>query len=51
MGGWLPRRLTAAPLEERRLAAAAAFAAVRAGRRSQADVAREFGVSPAAVSQ
>ena len=51
MDRWLPRRLTAAQLEERRLAAAARFPAIRAGRRSQADVAREFGVSPAAVSQ
>jgi len=42
MDGWLPRRLTAAQLEGRRLAAAEAFPAVRVGRHSQADVAREI---------
>ena len=48
---WLPRRLTPAQLEERRLAAAAAFPAVRAGRATQAALARDLGVSAAAVSQ
>jgi transposase len=51
MDVWLPRRLTPAQLEERRLAAAARFPAIRAGRTRQADVAREFGVSAAAVCQ
>jgi len=51
MDGWLLRRLTPAQQEERRLAAAARFPAIRAGRSSQAAVAREFGVSRAAVCQ
>jgi transposase len=45
---WYPQRLTAAQLEERRLAAAQLF---RTGARSQAALARQFGVTPAAVSQ
>ncbi len=48
---WLPRRLTPAQLEERRLAAAALFPAVRSGRLSQGEVAQRLGVSPAAVCQ
>jgi transposase len=51
MDVWLPRRLTPAQLEERRLAAAALFPAVRAGRLSQGEVAQRLGVSPAAVCQ
>jgi putative transposase len=45
---WHPEHLTAEQLEQRRLAAARLL---RAGRLSQAEVAREVGVSPAAVSQ
>ncbi|HEV2643671.1 MAG TPA: winged helix-turn-helix domain-containing protein [Candidatus Elarobacter sp.] len=51
MGQWRPRRLTTAQREERRLAAAVRFPALRAGRVSQAEVARALGVSPTAVSQ
>src|SRR5689334_5901568 len=45
---WRPRRLTPAQLEERRLAAARLFAR---GRRAQAEVARELGVSRQSVSR
>jgi transposase len=48
MNEWRPRRLTPAQLEERRLAAARLL---RAGRCSQAGIARRLGVSEAAVSQ
>jgi putative transposase len=44
---WHPRQLTAAQREERRLAAGRLL---RAGRYSQAEIARQFGVSRAAVS-
>jgi putative transposase len=47
MRGWQPRRLTPAQLEERRLVAARWL---RAGRLSQAEIARRLGVSEAAVS-
>jgi transposase len=43
---WHPTRLTAAQLEERRLAAGRLL---RAGRLSQAEIARQVGVTPAAV--
>lgn len=45
---WRPRKLTPEQLEERRLVAGRLL---RAGRLSQAEIARRFGVSPAAVSQ
>lgn len=45
--GWLPRRLTAEQLEERRREA---VRLLRSGRYSQAEVARRLGVSEAAVS-
>jgi transposase len=45
---WHPKHLTAAQLEERRLAAARLF---RTGTQSQAAIARQLGVTPAAVSQ
>ncbi|MFL5576194.1 MAG: helix-turn-helix domain-containing protein, partial [Gemmatimonadaceae bacterium] len=45
---WRPRRLTAAQLEERRLAAGRLF---RAGRLSQAQVARRLGVTRQSVSR
>src|SRR6188474_359411 len=45
---WYPKRLTPAQLEERRLAAARLF---RTGELSQAALARQLGVTPAAVSQ
>src|SRR5262245_9022587 len=45
---WRPRRLTAEPLEERRLEAGRLL---RAGRLSQAEIARRLGVSRTAVSQ
>ena len=45
---WRPRKLTPEQLEERRLAAGRLL---RAGRLSQAEIARRLGVSPAAVSQ
>lgn len=45
---WHPKRLTAAQLEERRRVAARLL---RAGRHSRAEIARELGVSHAAVSQ
>ena len=45
---WHPDRLTAAQLEARRLVAARLL---RAGRLTQAEIARELGVSAAAVSQ
>jgi transposase len=45
---WRPRRLTPQQLEERRLAAARLL---RAGRRSQAEIARRLGVSDATVSR
>jgi len=45
---WHPTRLTAAQLEERRLAAGRLL---RAGRLSQAEIARQVGVTPAAVCQ
>jgi transposase len=48
MQGWQPRRLTPAQLEERRLTAAGWL---RAGRLSQAEIARRVGVSEAAVSK
>ena len=48
MVGWQPRRLTPTQLEERRLVAARWL---RAGRLSQAEIARRVGVSEAAVSQ
>ena len=48
---WQPSRLTAAQREERRLAAAALFPRCRAGRLSQAEIARRFGVSRQSVSQ
>jgi transposase len=48
MREWRPRRLTPAQLEERRLAAARLL---QRGRVSQAEIARRFGVSEAAVSQ
>ena len=48
MNEWRPRRLTPAQLEERRLAAARLL---RTGRVSQAEIARQLGVSEAAVSQ
>lgn len=51
MEAWRPQQLTAAQREERRIAAARRFAALRAGRVSQVAVAREFGVSPAAIAQ
>ena len=47
MQGWQPRRLTPTQLEERRLVAARWL---RAGRLSQAEIARRLGVSEAAVS-
>jgi putative transposase len=46
--GWQPTRLTRAQLEERRLAAGQLL---RTKRRSQAAIAREFGVSRAAVTR
>ncbi len=45
---WRPRKLTLEQLEERRLAAGRLL---RAGRLSQAEIARRLGVSPAAVCQ
>lgn len=45
---WRPRKLTPEQLEERRLAAGRLL---RAGRLSQAEIARRLGVSPAAVCQ
>src|SRR5215213_6393532 len=48
MREWQPRRWTPAQLEERRLAASRLL---RSGRVSQAEIARRFGVSEAAVSQ
>ncbi|WP_414640790.1 transposase [Archangium sp.] len=45
--GWLPRRLTAEQLEERRREA---VRLLRGGHHSQAEVARRLGVSEAAVS-
>ena len=45
---WHPRRLTAAQLEERRLTAGRLL---RAGRLSQAEIARQLEVTPAAVCQ
>ncbi|MCI0458014.1 MAG: winged helix-turn-helix domain-containing protein [Gemmataceae bacterium] len=45
---WHPEHLTPAQLEERRVAAGRLL---RAGRLSQAEIARGFGVTPAAVSQ
>ena len=45
---WHPEHLTAEQLEQRRLDAVPLRCA---GRRSQAEIAREIGVSPAAVSQ
>jgi transposase len=45
---WQPERLTAGQREERRLAAARLL---RAGRLSQAEIAREMGVSEASVSR
>src|SRR5947207_9028977 len=45
---WRPRQLTRAQLEERRLAAARLL---RAGRLSQAAIARELGVSRASVTR
>src|SRR5438067_729594 len=45
---WRPARLTRAQMEERRLAAGRLL---RAGERSQAEIARELGVSRAAVTQ
>ncbi len=45
---WRPRKLTPDQLEERRLAAGRLL---RAGRLSQAEIARRLGVSPAAVCQ
>jgi transposase len=45
---WRPRKLTPGQLEERRLAAGRLL---RAGRLSQAEIARRLGVSPAAVCQ
>ena len=48
---WQPSQLTAAQREERRLAAAALFPRCRAGRLSQTEVARRFGVSRQSVSR
>jgi transposase len=45
---WRPRKLTSEQLEERRLAAGRLL---RAGHLSQAEIARRFDVSPAAVCQ
>lgn len=45
---WRPRKLTSEQLEERRLAAGRLL---RAGRLTQAEIARRLGVSPAAVCQ
>lgn len=45
---WRPRKLTPEQLEERRLAAGRLL---RAGRLSQAEIARRLGVSPAAGCQ
>ena len=45
---WRPRKLTPEQFEERRLAAGRLL---RAGRLSQAEIARRLGVSPAAVCQ
>src|SRR5437899_10126632 len=45
---WRPARLTRAQMEERRLAAGRLL---RAGEQSQAEIARELGVSRAAVTQ
>jgi len=45
---WRPRKLTPEQVEERRLAAGRLL---RAGRLSQAEIARRLGVSPSAVSQ
>ena len=46
--GWLPERLTVAQREERRLAAARLL---RAGRCSQAEIARQVGVSRTALTR
>jgi transposase len=48
---WRPQRLTAAQLEERRLAAARLFPRCRAGRLSQSEIARDLGVSRQSVSR
>src|SRR5919106_28991 len=45
--GWQPARLTRAQMEERRLAA---VRLLRAGRVTQAEIARQLGVSRAAVT-
>lgn len=48
---WRPSRLTAEQQEERRLAAAKVFPQCRAGRLTQAEIARACGVSPQTISR
>lgn len=48
---WRPRRLTAEQQQERRFAAAKVFPRCRAGRVTQAEIARAFGVSPQTMSR